>query len=220
MFLRLKKTKSGQALQLVHNYRDNSNKVRQKVIVSLGNADIPEDIRKDVAEAVEMKLSGEESLFPLSADTAKWTDYIIERIENENRWQSIYYSEEIKESEEVADGVLVDRIEHENATDLGALLVLKKAWNELGMKNILSASGFSSRQINTAMVSIFNRMIEPVSENELPSWCRTMSFNDLLKENVNGYSKDGYYRVSDLLLKNSSSIRKHLRETGENIFFS
>jgi transposase len=218
MFLRLKKTKSGQALQLVHNYRDNSNKVRQKVIVSLGNADIPEDIRKDVAEAVEMKLSGEESLFPLSADTAKWTDYIIERIENENRWQSMHYSEEIKESEEVADGVLVDRIEHENATDLGALLVLKKAWNELGMKNILSASGFSSRQINTAMVSIFNRMIEPVSENELPSWCRTMSFNDLLKENVNGYSKDSYYRVSDLLLKHSSSIQKHLRETEENIF--
>jgi hypothetical protein len=135
MFFRTKETKSGKALQLVHNYRDNNNKVRQKIVVSLGGSRIPEEIQKDVAEAVEARLSGEESLFPLSADVAKWTDVILERIESENRWQSRCFTKETSNSEEVADGVLIDRIEHENATRLGALLVLKKAWDDLGMGN-------------------------------------------------------------------------------------
>ncbi len=218
MFFRTKETKSGKALQLVHNYRDNNNKVRQKVIISLGSSKIPKRIQKDVAEAVEMRLSGEESLFPLTAGVAKWTDRIIERIERENRWRSRCSTEDISDSEEIADGVLVDRIEHENETALGVLLVLKKAWDDLGIGNVLSGLGFNKRQINSAMVSIFNRMIEPVSENELPNWCRTMSFDDIMEESISEYSKDSYYRVSDLLLEHSGAIQSHLRKTEENLF--
>ncbi len=218
MFFRTKRTKTGSALQLVHNYRNNEGSPRQKVVVSLGHMCVPVKYRKEIAEEVKNRLDGQETLFPLSPCVAKWTDKIVGKISGEKRWTPRFRITDVSEDEEVVDGVLVDRIEHENETELGSLLVLGKAWNELGIGNCLSAAGLSKRQINAAMVSVFNRLIEPVSENELSRWVETMGFNDLFGEDINNYGKDSYYRVSDLLLLNSQSIEKHLRDREQSLF--
>ena len=218
MYFRLTKTKSTPVLQLVRGYRDKRGKVRQKIVVSLGGMPVPSRLRKEIAAELENRLDGQESLLPASAGVSKWVDIILKKIDEEKRWAPRIDTSEVSECEEVADGVLVDRVEHENDTELGTLLVLKRAWDELGIGNFLKAENFRDVQIKAAMVSVFNRLIEPCSEHELPDWALSVSLEDLLGGGINHYGDDRYYRVSDALLEVKSDLERHLRKREKNLF--
>jgi len=218
MYFRLTRTKSTPVLQLVRGYRNKRGKVCQEIVVSLGNMPVPADYRKEIAQELENRLSGQESLFPIPAYVGKWVDIILKKIDEKKRWASRIDTSEPTGDEEVADGVLVDRIEHENETELGPALVLKRAWDELGIGNFLKASGFRDPQIKAAMVSVFNRLIEPCSEHELPDWVQTVSLEELLGGGINRYGDDRYYRVSDRLLELRIALGRHLREREETLF--
>ena len=56
MFFRTKRTPSGSVLQLLEAYRNGEGLPRQRVVVSLGNANLPKSLRRIVARAMEMKL--------------------------------------------------------------------------------------------------------------------------------------------------------------------
>ena len=58
MYFRIKTTRSTLVVQLVHSYRDQDNRPRQKILLSLGSTDIPKKIWKEVAEEVENRLKG------------------------------------------------------------------------------------------------------------------------------------------------------------------
>jgi len=125
MYFRTKKTKTTPVLQLVEGHRDGRGKVRQKVVASFGNLPVPNRERKEVAQEIENRLAGHQSLFPLSPAVAKWSDIIMRKMDEPRLLATRYPTDNISDDEEVADGVLVDRVEHENETDLGTVLVLK-----------------------------------------------------------------------------------------------
>jgi len=218
MYFRLTKTKSTPVLQLVRSYRDDRGKVRQKIVVSLGSMSVPRHLRKEIADELENRLNGQQSLLPVSESVGKWIDIILKKIDETRRWAPRINTSDVSADEEVADGVLVDRVEHENETELGPSLVLKRAWDELGIGNHLKSSGFRESQINAAMVSVFNRLIEPCSEHELPEWVSTVSLDELLGTDVKSYGDDRYYRVSDSLLEVKDSLEKHLRQREKTLF--
>ena len=64
MFLREKTVRGTAVLQLVESYRNAEGLPRQRVLASLGNASVPVEERGVIAKAVELRLRGEESLFP------------------------------------------------------------------------------------------------------------------------------------------------------------
>ncbi|MEM4720263.1 MAG: IS1634 family transposase [Candidatus Bilamarchaeaceae archaeon] len=218
MFFRTKKINNSKVLQLVKNFRDNRGKVKQKVIVSLGNMPIPVRYRKEIAQEIESRLNGLQSLFPLKDTVSKWVDIIIKKIEDTKLFAPQIPVDNISEEEEVADNVLVDRVEHENETELGTVLVLKTAWDKLGIGNFLKESGFTESQVNAAMASVFNRLIEPVSEHEMPLWCSTVALDELLDDNLSISGDDRFYRVSDLLLSAHKELEKYLCEKEKSIF--
>lgn len=218
MYFRTKKTNTTPVLQLVRGDRDACGKVRQKIVVSLGNLPVPSRLRKEIAEELESRLSGQESLLPASAGTGKWVDLILKRIDEERRWTPRIDTSEPVDDEEVADGVLVDRIEHENETELGPSLVLKKAWDELGIGGFLKAAGLRDVQVNAAVVSVFNRLIEPCSEHELPGWAATVALDEVLGEGVSRSGDDRYYRVSDALMGVRCELERHLRDRERSLF--
>ena len=73
MFFRLKRSKSGEVLQLVESYRNAQGKPRHRVVVSLGDAAITRSDWHPIAKAVQKQLNGMEELFapPLYAPAAK-----------------------------------------------------------------------------------------------------------------------------------------------------
>ena len=218
MYFRLTKTKTTPVLQLVHGYRDSRGKSKQKIVASFGDMGLPEDLRKPVARAVEARLSGQQTIFPESAEVVKWTDAVMSRISAKRASEALAKTSLPREDEEVADGVLVDRIEHEDERELGPCLVLEKAWKELGLDNMLKAEGFRDTQINAAKVSVFNRLDEPCSEHRLPGWAETVALDELLGENVSRPGDDRFYRVSDALLAKKVELEKALREREIDLF--
>ena len=218
MYFRTKKTKTTPVLQLVEGYSDRRGKVIQKVVASFGNLPVPNRERKEIAQEIENRLAGHQSLFPLSPSVAKWSDIIMKRIDEPKLLSTRYPTGNISDDEEVADGVLVDRVEHENETDLGTVLVLRTAWENLGMGDFLRVSGFSESQINAAAASVFNRLADPVSEHEMPLWCSTVSLDELLNDRLGASGDDRFYRISDALLDVRHGLEKHLREKEKSLF--
>jgi hypothetical protein len=111
-----------------------------------------------------------------------------------------------------------DQIEHENATQLGPLLPLLKAWDSLGLSEFLKEHGLNPRPIRAAQISIFNRLLDPCSENELMNWAATTALNEVLGERIELGGEDRFYRVSDQLLTRRDALELHLREREHELF--
>lgn len=190
MYFRLTKTKTTPVLQLVHGYRDSNGKSKQKIVASLGNMALPENLKRPVAWAVEAQLTRQQTVFPESTEVVKWTDAVISRVSAKRAKETLVATSRPQEDEEVADRVLVDRIEHEDKRELGPFLVLEKAWKELGLANMLKAEGFRDTQINAAKVSVFNRPDDPCSEHALAGWAETVTMTNLAVKTV----RDGVRR--------------------------
>ncbi len=62
MYIREKKTRTTPVLQLVSGARGHDGKVRQQIILSLGNLPIPDELRKTVAHEVENRMNGYQML--------------------------------------------------------------------------------------------------------------------------------------------------------------
>ena len=218
MFIREKGTRYATVLQLVSGERGHDGKVRQRNILSLGDLRIPDELRKTVAHEVENRMNGYQRLMPLDLEVAECVDFILDKLKAEGKLPRVTHRELARTAETVVDGVLLDRAEHENGTQLGSLLPLESAWNSLGISDFLKHRKFSVRQINSAKISIFNRLVDPVSENELLPRARTTALDELLGERIKLSGEDRFYRVSDKLLACSEDLGIHLRERERELF--
>jgi hypothetical protein len=173
---------------------------------------IPDELRKTVAHEVENRMNGYQRLMPLDLEVAKYVDVILDKLKAEGKLPRMTHHELAIAEEKATDGVLLDQAEHENGTLLGPLLPLESAWKSLGLSEILREHKFSPRQIGSAKITIYNRLTEPVSENELLSWAKTTALDDLLGERIKLSGEERFYRVSDKLLACGEDLGIHLRE--------
>lgn len=219
MYFREKTTTNGVLLQLVRGSRGLDGKVRQQVILSLGGCVVPDALRRETAHLVENILLGQQDLFAPSAEVAKWADLLVDRIRSEGKLDLVRHSVTRPVPEgSVADGVLLDSVAHGESRQLGVLLPLRKAWESLGLTDFLSSSGMNARRIRAAQVCVFNRLVEPCSENELQDWVGTMAFDELLGDTLRHYGRDVFYRAGDDLLERGKALGTHLREREASLF--
>lgn len=219
MYFRIKIMKSGQVLQLIESYRNPEGLPRQRVVVSLGDARLPEMLWKDVARGVEADLYGQPMLFvDERKDVQTWVRCITGQIERQGRWKprnsgnfEPSSDNPVENEASIVDGVVLDRIEHTHETSLGPTLLGLHAWEELGFPDLLSSLGFNRSQRLVAAGLVLNRLEEPMSEHALGGWLANHSLVDLLGEEIVKGGKDRLYRVGDRLLKNRGEIESHLR---------
>ena len=147
VYFRSKTIKGTPLLQLVESYRNAEGSPRQRVIASLGDADIPETEKASIAAAVTRRLRGADSgeaedwFEPnLSADAAAWVTRIV-ALGGRSRGgrQGV--------ANTTVDGVLLDRIETTDVVEFGPELVALKAWEELGLTPMLASLGMNPSRI-------------------------------------------------------------------------
>ena len=224
MFFRLKKSPSGQCLQLLESYRNAKGEPRHRVVVSLGDAPISEADRPLIARLVEQRLRGQAELSCTSGQSARASelaDSIAKRIEREGRWRPVPALDSRGPgagSGVVLDGVLADEITHTHTTPLGPSLVGWEAWQRLEMPALLENLGFNPAQQQAAAVSVINRLVDPGSELALLDWLPDSSLPELLKMEIGPAGKDRFYRISDRLFKHRQAIEEHLRDMQGRLF--
>ena len=219
MFFREKKTRTTPVLQLVENRRNSEGKVRQHIVHSLGSCWIPDEFRKAVAIEVSQRMAGYEKLFECNPEVAHWTRLVIERLAEAGKLPEAT-CREVRHGlrEGVPEPVRIGEIEHERSTELGPYLVLLKAWQSLGIDDVLKNRRFSIEQCHTAKLTVFNRLIEPCSENELVAWASTTSLDELLDIRSAAWAEDRFYRISDRLLRHRNVLERHLRQREQSLF--
>ena len=219
MYFREKTTKNGRLLQLVRGNRGLDGKVRQQVILSLGGCCVPDIYRHDVVRLIEDSISGQSQLFSPSPEASRWADMILDRMRTEGKLELArkMVSRSLPE-DAVADGVLLDRVCHHDMRVVGVLLPLRRAWDALGITEFLLDAGMSPRRIKAAQACVFNRLVDPCSEHELPAWIETVALDELLGERFSSFGREIFYRAGDDLLEQSEALGRHLRERETNLF--
>jgi transposase len=214
MFFREKSVRGSRVLQLVESFRNAEGQPRQRVLASLGDANIPHSEHKAIARAVERRLRREELLLPveLSAQAASWAVRITKLAE---QTRSVALSSSVTQ----LDGVIIDRIRTDEVEGFGPHLAGLSAWNALGLSDILKQQGMSAERIALAQVMVINRLVEPLSEWALADWANRTALPELLDVQISRTTKDRLYKTSDELLGHRREIEQALR-SGEQELFS
>jgi len=223
MYFRQKKSNSGKVLQLLESYRNEEGQPRHRVVLSIGDADITKEDRAIIAKAVERKLYGYVELIEhtYSKPIQDWIDLIVRKVDTQGRWHpsnTLQQTDDDAAKNTVIDGVLVNKIEHCNTTELGPELIGFHAWEQLGMPQALKKLGFSDVQSQRAAVSVINRFVDPVSEHMLDKWTRQTSLPEIISNAVLGKGHDRFYRISDKLFDNKDAIESHIRKAQGKLF--
>ena len=200
-------------MQLVQSYRNSEGLPRQRVVASLGDARLPEDEKKQIATAVELRLQGHQDWFEaqaLSADAAAWVARIVQLAQRSKSAAPL--------ENNLADGILLDQIETENVVQLGPQLVAAKAWEALRLTPILESLGTNASSIATAQLMVYNRLIEPLSEWALIDWSHCTALPEMLGLRITKTSKDRLYRTSDQLISHRKTIEEKLRAHEADLF--
>jgi transposase len=209
MYFYRKKSKSGECLQLLESYRPKgAGSPRHRVVVSLGDANIPEEWFRELAVLVTSRLTGNELLLPpdLPPEALAWADRIVHEVERRR-------AEKNQDSEQrTLDAVLVDQVQHSHCTSLGPLLAGLHAWDTLGMDGILASLEFNPRQRQAACALVLGRLAAPLSEHGFYHWLPHSSLPDLLGSDVASGGVQRYYRIGDRLVEKRSALEAELRD--------
>jgi len=231
MHFKIKHTPTGRVLQLIESYRNAQGQPRDKIVVSLGAADVPVQHYKVIGQIVQQRLYGQTSLLPDTTESVgQWVDYIVRLVERQGRWHGKGRTPDQKPCVDtgasaaelpiaaVVDGVLIDEVDHTNQRELGPSLVGLHAWNHLQIDKELQRLGFNDSQRAAAAISVINRLVDPVSEHGLHEWLATTALPEVLGESVDKPGDDRFYRASDLLHRHREDIEHHVRQRQGTIF--
>jgi len=218
MYFSHRTSRGRKVLQLLESYRNAEGKPRNRVVISLGQRELDESLRQEVADLVDAELYGRPLLLEASDEAAEMARRIVRDVHSRGKWVPLGGEEAAESStqtETVIDGVIVDRVETSQTTSLGPELLGMKAWTELEMDGLLDTLGFNPAQRQAACVQVLGRLIAPGSELALAErFLDGSSLPDLLgMKNRTPISADRHYRVSDKLLDQRDAIEKHLRTT-------
>lgn len=215
MFFVEKKNKNSKksVLQLIKSSRISGNP-RQEIVISLGaDFPIPKGMRKDVAQAITEKLSGQEFLFT-KPEVKQYAENIIRRIQQKGETK---HTQKRNENEDIRE-VFIDQVAHTSDRIAGPVIVGNAFWNDLHLDEILEEAGFGKQHLKIAKISILNRLISQDCEYAIPSWTKVYAAGDLIYEKAENLGKDIFYKMSDKLLSKKSLIEKRLYSNLESLF--
>ena len=214
-------------LQLVENTHTVKG-TRQKVVVSLGtNLNIPKHKQKDVARMVRQRLYGQQNLFETDPEITSFADVIVKKIQTEGKWNSardqvVKFKETSEDQDKFTAEIFVDDVEHGYNRELGPVLIGHHFRNYLNFPSILKECGFNERQIQTAEISVLNRLTAKDSENGIPAWLRTVALEDITDLKTGQYrnrcASDRFYSISDKLLRHREEIETAVYQNEKTLF--
>ena len=214
MFIRMKKTKTTSVIQLVSSYRDADGSPRQRIILSLGSVDLPEELWRPVIAELENMLNGTPALIPAAKDVRKWSEILLKELQQSNKYNAGTAGLDLPK--EVL--VVPESVSSETVRELGPELAAKRAFEALEIDKMLEELGFSPVQRRDTALLLINKLCEAVSEHALPEWINTTALEDLYGERFSDLGDDRFHRVADKLLSVKDQLEEKLSAHEQTIF--
>jgi len=160
--------------RLVESYRDISDEVRKKTLLSVGFlTDLSADELCLIQTRLNEKIAGISTTLFSEFDSAKVQNYIRQFYSELINKKKIDFLHHTKKQEE--NLVYADSIEHKNAREVGAEWMSLQALQQLKIDSFLQSKGWSEAQINLALTQIISRGVYPASELKTAKWIKENS---------------------------------------------
>lgn len=182
---------------------------RQRDILVLKNFKVPKNNWKTLVSLVKDNLQNQKSLSITNEELIKLANEISNKIR-------LKEGKKIATKKEVAE-VIIDEVRSEYHRELGPVYVGKCYWEKIGISEILSGCGFNKRQINLALISVLNRLVDAGSELYTTRWYKLVALAELFGE-IDEINENSLYRVSDKLIINKDKIEENISQKEADLF--
>lgn len=201
---------------------------RQRIVMPLGTLTIPRIDWKRLAHALECRITGQQSL--LQEHDADLERLALKIVSNNDLSKSLEILHDAKLEELEALRKEPDRnryipidlgsVKMKETRGLGCEALCMRAWEMLGLTDILKKLRFSVTSISLAMVLLFGRMISPGSERHTIEWFRKRSALQELPgvADLKRCGKDRFYEIADELYAKKERIEDMLYEKEREYF--
>jgi len=192
---------------------------RQRIIMPLGQLDLPRREWKKLAHALECQLSGQVSL--LEYNDKYIDDLALNLVSNNELAEKLTMLKDGAAQSNDGSYVPIDigSVSTEKTRTIGAELVCNDNWELLQFGQILKDCGFTKNQRGIAKAIIFGRLISPGSERHIIEWYKKRSaLYELPGSDVTNYGKDLFYEIGDKLYENKDKLEEFLFNRQQTIF--
>ena len=192
---------------------------RQRVVINLGQLDLPKENWKELANRIEDLVHGyESSTVPISAEIETLARHHSKQILRKQR--SDKKEAHILEDEQDFRNVDINAVSSSDGKSVGPEHVGLEAMKALGFFDLFRQLGFTDDESNLATLQIVGRLVHPGSERELRRYAKEQSaLDELLGTDFSSYvGHNMLYHNSDLLFKNKETIERFLRIRSRRVF--
>jgi len=225
--------------RLVESYRNQSGKVRQSTILTLG-ADFCVDKSqwKILANRIEEICSAQLSFFPIESKLEKKAQSIAKlvnkklftsqlpevkaNIDNNNSSKEDKLSQADQQKQQLLkdfQSVDVNSLQHQDIRQIGAEYLGVTAAKQLKPEETLLSAGFTLKQAKLAIATIVTRLVHPASELNTHSYLvNNSAIDELLDTDFSKLPLKNLYKISDQLLQHQTKIEKSLYQTQKDLF--
>jgi transposase len=188
---------------------------RQRILLNLGTLEIPPGEWKDLANRIEELYLGQQSLNLPAPHLESLAQYYAGLLKQQELSRAAV-TEPTAAQWETVDLASVRTGE---CRTLGGEAVAWKAFQDLGLPQILQELGLSPVQIHQAALLIIGRLLHPASERETAAWAKdTSALGELLGADFQHLSNNALYRLADLLVAQRSEIETRLADNAQALF--
>lgn len=191
---------------------------RQRVVINLGQLDLPKENWKELANRIDDLLRGyESSTVPISAGIETLARHYTKQILRKQRSEK--KESNILENEQDFRNVDINAISSSDGKSVGPEHAGLEAMKALGFFDLFRQLGFTGDESNLATLQIVGRLVHPGSERELKRYAKEQSaLDELLGSDFSYIGHNMLYRNADLLFRHKEFIERFLRIRSKEIF--
>ncbi len=188
---------------------------RQRILLNLGELDLPRSDWKTLANRIEEVLSGQESFVTPPSHIESLAQHYAQLLRRKEM-----YSLPTPEKEE-ADWQKVDlnSLAESESRSIGGEAVAHAFWKRVDFPQILSDMGLGREEIDKAALLVIGRLLHPSSERRTALWGKKMSaLGELLGADFEHLGNNALYRVSDRVVEHRDEIERKLAQRERGLF--
>lgn len=190
---------------------------RQRIVLNLGQLELPRDQWKILADRIEQVLSGQRSLWPVDQSIESLARDFAGRVKRKERRAPGPLPK--AQDEPQWETVDLSSLTQEEVRTVGGEVIGNWAFNKLGFPKMLGDLGFSPTQSAIAAMLILGRLLHPASERETFFWAKECSaLDEVLGVNFEKISLSALYRLSDALVLHREAIETRLQQNERHLF--
>jgi hypothetical protein len=151
---------------------------RQRTILNLGKLELPKEQWKLLADRIEDKVSGQQSLLEVDEHIEQLATHYASLIIRKQLTVAVHREQPADPPQ--YETIAIDSISNCNCRTIGAEYVGLAMYRQLGLEDLFQRLGFSQREQQLAALTIVGRLVHPGSERDTRQWAQQLSGLDEL----------------------------------------